>query len=171
MGVDIGTIKLGKYIKEDLNQEEYQKYEEELDGDLVEIYCEDSVMNHLTKFKKGYYEVEEWFCKDKDPYISISYSTYNDFRNQICYMANEIYDSDMWFDYEGSVDKPFAEMVCFTDCDGTFDYVVAEKLLKDFETFQEKAKKELDEWFYGLYENYMKILKNCIECKGVVRYH
>lgn len=171
MGVDIGTIKLGNFIKNKLNDEEYETYEKELDGNLVYVSCDDFGIDHLSKFEEGYYVVEDWFCDDKKPYISISYSTYNDFRNQICNMANGVDDSDVWCNYGWYEGKPFVEMVNFTDCDGSFDYVIAEKLLKDFESFRDKAKETLGEWFFGIYQSYIEILKQCVDCKGIVRYH
>ena len=170
MGVDISAIKLGKYIKREMTNDEYLKLEEELDGNIVHVSCDDFSMNHLSKFNEGYYEVEDW-GDDNDPHIGIPYSSYNDFRNQVCYMANGVQDSCIWMrpnEYKG---KPFVEMVNFTDCNGSFDYEIAKKLLKDFNDFYVKAKEELSDWDFSLYETYMKILQKCIDYEGIVRYY
>lgn len=155
------------------NEEVKTVYNELDENDIASVFLNNQdfkPIKHLTKFEKGLWEAEI----DKDgASISISYSSYHDFKSVVSSLTSKRRVTDILHSTYGEIieETPFIEMLWFTDCDGCFDYVIAERLYEDFKKYHEKAKAELDEWNYGLYDNYMKILKECIDIKGVVLYH
>jgi len=54
--------------------------------------------------------------------LSLSYSGYNIFRNSLAKIGGYS-DKDVWAEPESYVDKPFFEIVNFSDCDGIIDTV------------------------------------------------
>lgn len=170
MGVIINATKPILIVDEnsiDLSEEQYYN--------VKNITCENFYpFQHLTKFKQGYY-----ICDEIDSrYISIPYTTYGYFRKMLCEISIGLDIEAVW---EGLreckyVDKPFIEIIWFTDSDGCFDYVIAEKLLDDFLTFKDKAYKFFSKLpnanFYNkIYNDYIDILQKGVQEKGVVRYN
>lgn len=161
MGVGIFGLKLKKYLGENYNEEIEEKY-----PDADYIFSLDFLpIKHLTKFKEGIYETESL---DGDPF-RMSYGSYGNFRNKICLMANNVECNEIWDNIDEWIGKPFIEFINFADNEGSFDYVIAEKLHKDFEQFKEIAKNEIP-GFYDEYCDYMNVLKIVAENKGVVFY-
>ncbi|MCC8154592.1 MAG: hypothetical protein LIP01_10485, partial [Tannerellaceae bacterium] len=67
------------------------------------------------------------------------------------------------------VDAPFVEFIDFADNEGSFDFVVAEKLYKDFSNYQQKAEMVLRAYL-EYYNCYREILRVVAENKGVIYY-
>ena len=161
MGVDIKAYKLRKYLGAKYNNE------------MLESNCKARrifsmnfhPIHHLTKFEDGFYETEYLYS----PEFSMPYSCYNDFRRKISIMVHGVNPVVIWDNIDDYVGKHFVEFINFADNEGSFDYVVADKLYKDFSEFKEKAKKDIPE-YYNSYCNYMEILKAASENKGVVYY-
>lgn len=162
MGLDISTLKLKKRLGNEVNEDIEREYE-----DYAYIYTLDfPPINHLSAFEVGVYDVE-W-----GEYGShFSYGGFYRFREMLCQM---IYNKD----FESVVDnvekylgQPFIEMIDFADNEGSFDYIIAEKLYQDFINYQKQASEILGEYMYEQYRDYMKCLKETIDCKGVMYYH
>jgi len=166
MGLDISAYKLGKK-RNDVNRDE--NYED----NVVYIFTLNfKPVKHLTQFEEGFYEIEEEL---KIPDFHLSYSGYNYFRNEICKMALGVEASEVWKNIEEYLDKPFVEFINFADNEGSYDYIVAEKLLKDFTDYQEKAKEIFNkknglDFYYNEYLKYIDILKEVVKDKGIVFY-
>lgn len=158
MGVFISSIKPIEKIS-DLTEydESLDEYYEQEGNNIIVLENDNVFKNHLKKFTEGTYLVE---TTDNDNHISMTYSYYNDWRESIVQLIDE-----KEFD-EGY----FKEFYWFTDCDGVFDYKVAEKILNDFNKHLSKAEKMLERDYFEYYLDYIKILEDCIENKGVVRY-
>lgn len=163
MGLDISVRKPTKFIGT-----EYLEDKE----DWVYIYSLDfAPIKHLTMFRKGYWEAE-WYS---EPSFSMCYGTFSrQFRESICkVMFGKSYNDTIEAMDKGEIafDEPFAEMLYFADNEGCFDYVVAEKLLKDFRNNAERILPTMSDYLKDSYNDYMAVLEKCVEVKGVVDYH
>jgi hypothetical protein len=74
---------------------------------------------------------------DKGGFRAGSYGGYGEFRRELASLAGYS-PEDIWAGKVG-MDKPFAEMVNFTDCDGFIGTEVSKKLADDFAEHQAKA--------------------------------
>lgn len=161
MGVDISALKVKKYLDKEYTKEIEEKYD-----DTRYIFNLDFLpIHHLTKFKEGVYNIEYL----NNPNLSMSYHGYNCFREQVCLMAHGVMPGVIWNNINEWVGKPFVEFINFADNEGSFDYVIAEKLYKDFSDFKEKAKQVIPD-NYNSYCVYMDILKAAVDNRGVVYY-
>lgn len=175
MGVYIRTIKPTKFL---LSFEDEKKCIENNDYSIIDsdnsypLYCLEGFepTQHLTQFDWGYWECEQ----PTDNEISVPYSTWGQFRLCLAKLVdNKLSSTDYWYN-KTLVDKPFFEIINFADNEGAFDYLICEELVKDFEEYYDKAKELYDNeenqhWWY-MYQNILNIIKDCIECKGVVYY-
>lgn len=161
MGVDISALKVKKYLGKEYTEEIEEKY----DGARYIFSMNFLPIHHLTKFEEGVYDTEYLDSPD----FSMSYSGYNRFREQICLMVHGIMPNEIWGDINEWVGKSFVEFINFADNEGSFDYLIAEKLYKDFSDFKEKAKQAMPDW-YNSYCAYMNILKAVSDNKGVIYY-
>lgn len=160
MGVSIRALKPTEYVAE-------------ITADYIDgcrpIYTLDfSPIKHLTRFKEGWYKYEA----SGKANLSISCSTLNDFRRVLC---GQVHGD--WDDYclkvetgEEPDNGAFAEFLYFADNEGCFDYSIAEKLFKDFEKYRDKIYPTLHKWYRWCYDVYYHILRECVECRGVVYY-
>ena len=100
--------------------------------------------------------------------VSMSYSTNWDFRCCLEDIDDEIEESGC-----------FATFLDAHDIDNSISYIIAEKILNEFETHKEAVNRYIhkrmgDEYGDFLWHNYLlyiAVLKECVEIKGVVRYH
>ncbi len=167
MGVSIRAIRPKEYVC-DFNTELTE--EQEWDDAVRCIYTLDfSPIKHLTQFKEGWWKCD---CGMSAAYLDMPYSTYNSFRKAVCAPIHgdwEEYTEKMECGLEPCYGA-FAEFLYFADNEGCFDYVIAEKLLKDFTDYSDKIVPTLNKFQTYYYETYTQILKECVRCKGVVFY-
>lgn len=95
---------------------------------------------------------------------------YNDFRQEICKMIHGVEPEEIWDNIEKYKDSEFVEMINFADNEGSFDFVIAEKLYNEFQKYKSKAKQTLSERLFMYYVMYMNLLKSVSDCKGVIMY-
>ena len=76
----------------------------------------------------------------------------------------------VWNNVGNFIDKPFIEFLQTSDCEGAIDYTVAEKILHDFERYESIIKPELDGYLCRFFDNYVCVLKEVVENKGIVYY-
>lgn len=163
MGLDINVRKPTKF----LGTQEPENFD-----DWTYVYSLDfSPIKHLTKFQVGYWEAEYYH----EPRFSMTYGGFSrDFRESICQaMYDKNYDATLEAMENGGIafDAPFAEMLYFADNEGCFDYVIAEKLLKDFRDNADRILPTMDGYLQNKYIEYIEVLEKCVEVKGVVDYH
>lgn len=109
-----------------------------------------------------------YFYKDGGIGFDMSYTSNEDFRNCLERMADTI---------EGKCG--FSVTLNASGIDHCVGYIIAEEMLKEFEEYEDVARDffvkfdedDYGEFLYGCYKEYMKVLKECIKVKGVVRYH
>lgn len=95
-------------------------------------------------------------------YISFhagSYSGYNLFRSSLC---DGFKDRDAWEDYDSYRDEPFFEIICFSDCEGSFfGNEVCNNLLDDFLTHREDYVRRAgdNDWLIHAYDNFTEAFR------------
>lgn len=160
MGLFVYTIKPINKLSDSTSYNDvfelYDKYEGE-GKDIIFLYNEEDFKDHLNEFTEGLYLYES---KQNGASLSLTYGYYNGWRNDVVDLV-EKNDFDKGY---------FKEFYLFTDCQGCFDYKVAEKILQDFNRYLAKAKETFSVYDFEIYQDYIKILEECIECKGVVIY-
>lgn len=122
--------------------------------------------NRCTMFKDGFYDADIL-----GKFRAGSYTGYGAWRNLLCEMANEMSEGELWARADPSLH--FYELIDFADDKGTLDYKVCERLLKDFDAFDQKAKsldnEDLD-WFYEAYKLWHEAVRKVVEAKGVLSF-
>lgn len=158
MGVYIAALKVGEQCKANESSE-----------DEVYIFCLPGFepIEQITMF-----EIGKWYHTSSagDSYLHMPCSSFNRFRGIITqhfYGMNYLQFCDcISFN---DIKEPFKEMLWFADNEGCFDYVIAEKLIKDFETYRTDILVN-NESYSDIYDTYLNILKECVNVKGIVEY-
>lgn len=70
-----------------------------------------------------------------------SYSGYNWWRNQLSLFAFNVVAETVWSDWDTYKDKPFAELVYMSDCEGSIGPAASARLAKAFADHLEAAEK------------------------------
>jgi len=105
-----------------------------------------------------------------------SYGGYNEWRKVLAQLAGVADIEDFWkreFEVEkdgGRLDVPFAELLAFSDCEGTLGPAVCARLAKDFAEHDERAKGHGEDWFYDLYETWHRAMREAAE-DGFISFH
>lgn len=171
MGVQISAITVGKYICGENDKAVIERFEDENpEVDTVCLYTLDfAPIEHLPMYERGWYE----FLSEEETEVSMPYSAYARFRKAICDVIHGDWEQLCQKIIDGTVptDSDFAEMLYFADNEGCFDYSIAEKLLHDFTKHRDTILPTLADWMMEEYDNYIQVLQECVNCKGVVRYH
>lgn len=161
MGLDASVVKPLEYLGMNLPEHDDWTYISTMKFGQIK---------HLTEFKTGFYKAEEY---DK-PHFNMSYGNFTHvFRENICRnMYQKGYEETCKDVEDGKIawDAPFVEMLEFADNEGCYDYVIAEKLLNDFEMYRDKIVPNLIGYLPQCYDTYTELLKKCVEVKGVVYY-
>lgn len=88
-----------------------------------------------------------------------SYSGYNEWRRMLCIAVLGVQPEEVWANQEKYEGRPFNELICFSDCEGTRNAEVSKKLAKDFEEFRNRACNGQDEYFIEKYNEWAKAFK------------
>lgn len=168
MGVYISVVKPIEFLGKEYSDELVDELEK--NGKYWCMVASENFepIQHLTQFERGLYSIE---FTNSDEWLCMSYSTYNDFRNAIYELLER---KETYYEFISGnldIDTPFIELLWFTDCDGVFDYKIAQELYEDFVKYLPKAEKTLNEDYLYSYKKYIDILKKCIDNQAVVLYH
>jgi hypothetical protein len=106
-----------------------------------------------------------------------SYSGYNRFRESIAFLALGVSPKTIWENTEAYKNKPFFELINFSDCEGVIGPVTSAKLFQDFKDFEAEIEKKsiaghggASEWFMESYRNWMKAFEIAAD-SGFVKLH
>jgi hypothetical protein len=108
-----------------------------------------------------------------------SYGGYNQWRNQLSFIVNNIYANDLYKEYqtfERIQEEGFkmAELIYFSDCDGYIGPEVCQKLYVEFRDNEQFAKdyaeQSNDEHFYVVYKDFLEAFK-IVGDAGAVSFH
>lgn len=157
MGLSIYALKLDEKI----SREEYDN------GDGWRVYQASGMepINHIPAIEEGYYKAQII-----DHNCDIFYSRYTIIREIISRVVLGHKVKYVWNNVDDFLDKPFIEFLQTSDCEGSIDFTVAEKILHDFEMYESVIKPELNEYLCRFLYNYIRVLKVVVENKGIVYY-
>lgn len=97
---------------------------------------------------EGLYE-RKYSAHDSFAFCAGSYGGYGEWRRRLASLVG-IGDLDAWWSTNSGRGDPFAELIMFSDCEGSIGPVVCEKLAKDFERFNVAAA-QMDSDCHGSY--------------------
>ena len=165
MGVFIHPCKIKEKVCGLVSNEEfdalYEKYDA-LNEDILVLENTSEYDDFISPFEEGVYTYDGGHT-----YIGISYSTYGDFLQQLENLADVTNDI-----------HTFSTTISASGIDNCVSYKVAEEMLGEFKQMEAKAEKylikdESDEdgkFLWNIYKQYMEVLQECIEIKGIVQY-
>ncbi len=103
---------------------------------------------------EGLYE-RKYIAHDSFGFRAGSYGGYGEWRRQLASLVG-IRDLDAWWSTNSGRGDPFAELIMFSDCEGSIGPVVCAKLAKDFAKWQRAAGTLGDPYFLGRYNDWRK---------------
>lgn len=133
---------------------------ENLDEATIFVYRGEYYNDRATDIEQGTY-VESEGC-DTIEFRAGSYSGYSAFRNLLSNIILGVDARTVWTEEERYADKPFYELINFSDCEGNFGPQMSAKLHKDFvdnrELFHERVKEynPYEDYYESVYDNFMK---------------
>lgn len=165
MGVFIHPCKIKEKVCGLVSNEEidalYEKYDA-LNEDILVLENTSKYDDFISPFEEGVYTYDGGHT-----YIGISYSTYGDFLQQLENLADVTNDI-----------HSFSTTISASGIDNCVSYKVAEEMLGEFKQMEAKAEKylikdvsdEYGKFLWNIYKQYMEVLQECVEIKGIVQY-
>jgi len=98
-----------------------------------------------------------------------SYSGYNQFRNELCKIANNITAKELW-DLDNESFKLFYWLINFTDCDGYIGASYCKILYDEFVKYEDEVKSNLQEYYHIIYDNFKEAFR-IGSVNGLVSFH
>lgn len=154
----------------------YDEDSELNDDKYVEFYDNPDFPGRISPFK-GRPVVYE-YSKSSDISISMPYSTYNAWREQLAMIAgytpvlcpdrNRLrHDAAVWAAGSG----PFYELINFSDCEGTIGTDVAKKLVGDFVKYRSVAEHYMSPLELNKYDNLCSMCEYAVKYNGALKFH
>lgn len=142
----------------------------ECDGhrcDHIGIYVNDDFPGRAEPLESGCYATN-----DADPvkFRAGSYSGYNAWRERLSRLALGVEPGAVWQRWSKFEGKPFAELINFSDCEGTIGPIVSKRLAADFAAFDETAREKMDVYEYALYRDWLRAFERAAD-DGAVEFH
>lgn len=88
-----------------------------------------------------------------------SYGTYNSWRESLSLLANGVLPQIVWRDPFTYAEKPFYELIDFTDCEGFIGPNTSAKLARDFEIHKKAFVIAAKGWEVQIYKDFAKAFK------------
>ena len=165
MGVFIHPCKIKEKVCGLVSNKEidalYEKYDA-LKEDILVLENTSKYDDFISPFEEGVYTYDGGHA-----HISISYSTYGDFLQRLENLADVTNDI-----------HTFSTTISASGIDNCVSYKVAEEMFGEFKQMEAKAEKylikdksdEYGKFLWNIYKQYMEVLQECIEIKGIVQY-
>jgi hypothetical protein len=114
-----------------------------------------------------------------DHFRAGSYTGYGRWREALAQFAYGVDPETVWGNPDDFADKPFFEIIHFSDCEGTIGPEVAAKLARDFEEYRQQAREawppetvagpdDWGDWRMQLYELFAGFFQRAANTKGAV---
>lgn len=162
MGLDIRVYTNLQFVTSNGDCEDDFEYDLDSGVYLEPLAPPGSPMDRSDGLKRGMYKAT---CGDA--FRAGSYSGYNAWRNQLSLLMLGVPATVVWDNYDAYKDKPFWELIHYSDCEGFIGPQTSAKLAKDFEEHRDKLA-SADEDFIQRYEYWMNAFKAAAEHNGVV---
>ena len=160
MGLDISAYRKLEKVR-DFTSEDEDYYAE----GLVHVYPNNDFPGRFDGLdEKALYKPGESFG-----FRAGSYGVYNAWREWLARLVGTT-PNEAW---AGFYHGPFAELINFSDCEGTIGPVVAAKLAKDFAEWDDRAKGSAPAdraWNYEVYKDWRKAMEMAAD-NGAVDFH
>lgn len=118
-------------------------------------------------FRVGSYNGYGWWREELAKLAGYAETEYEDHHGH----TKMSFSVTVWFGFDqGDFTGPFAELICFSDCEGVIGNTISMKLAKDFEEFQERANIHESERFKNLYKGWKEVF-NFASDRGCVEFH
>ena len=165
MGVFIHPCKIKEKVCGLVSNKEidalYEKYDA-LNEDILVLENKSKYDDFISPFEEGVYTYDGGHT-----HVGISYSTYGDFLQQLEVLADVTNDI-----------HTFSTTISASGIDNCVSYKVAEEMLGEFKQMEAKAEKylikdksdEYGKFLWNIYKQYMEVLQECVEIKGIVQY-
>lgn len=165
MGVFIHPCKIKEKVCGLVSNKEidalYEKYDA-LKEDILALENKSKYDDFISPFEEGVYTYD-----GGQSHIGISYGTYGDFLQQLEVLADVTNDI-----------HTFSTTISASGIDNCVSYKVAEEMLGEFKQMEAKAEKylikdvsdEYGKFLWNIYKQYMEVLQECVEIKGIVQY-
>jgi hypothetical protein len=130
-----------------------------LDEATIFIYRGEPHTDQAKDIEKGTY-IEDREA-EKFSFRAGTYSGYGVFRNLLSQIVLGAESKTVWVNEDRYMDKPFFEIINFSDCEGNFGPQMSAKLHKDFiehrDIFHEKVKSQnpYEGYYESVYDNFM----------------
>lgn len=127
-----------------------------------------SLAERLGSLEPGFYEFAA-----RSHFRAGSYSAYNYWRDWLAKAALYAPAAVVWENPEKFRDKPFYELINFSDCEGAFGPEACARLAKAFADNRERIFKDFqteDSWFMDLYNDFASAFAEAAETGGFVRF-
>lgn len=178
MGLDItayGNVEKIADLPYNKKGVDWNKVEElELGRGARTLTKNDNFPEHCLDLEEAVYQING----ESHGFRAGSYSGYNRFRNLLCQVMVGGSDQDVWRDPQMFKERPFFELINFSDCEGTIGPAVSAKLYQDFVDNEEQFLKstvvtqdQLDrEWVKTCYSNWKRAFELAKD-HGFVSFH
>ena len=164
MGVFIYPCKIKEKVSGLVSSEEmdvlYEKYDA-LKEEIVVLENTSRNDDFVSPFEEGVYTYE---TESGHADVDISYGTYGDFLQGLENLSDK--------------EDAFSTTISASGIDNCISYKVAEEMLDEFKQWEIQAERyflkdddDYGEFLWGIYKRYMEVLHECVELKGIVRYH
>lgn len=164
MGVFIYPCKIKEKVSGLVSNEEMDALYEKYDAIKEEIVVLENTSRYddfVSPFEEGVYTYE---TESGHADVDISYETYGDFLQGLKKLSDE--------------ENAFSITISASGIDNCISYKVAEEMLEEFKQWEIQAERyflkdddDYGEFLWGIYKRYMEVLQECVELKGIVRYH
>ena len=167
MGLDItvysNLVKVSDEISAELNAMEEPR-EEAYERDLFSFYENEDFPGRIGSIDpKAFYssETEPWSFR------AGSYSGYSQWREWLADFAG-VKLPEFWHNFDPTA--PFAELIHFSDAEGTLGPEVCARLAKDFDRFENMLPWSGDDWDFQRYKSWQKACHDASQ-NGAIEFH
>lgn len=145
----------------------------ESDEDDVDVFLEHRDLNSKKSrcfdLEQGGYQGEEGIN-----FQAGSYGGYNEWRNELSVLMLGCPARYVWEHSEEYKDKPFYELIDFSDCEGYIGPSISRKLAQDFENHRRMLSNRFamsdPEYFIEKYNLWASAFKQAAEKSGVIKF-
>ena len=158
MGLDITAGKNAKFVRA------YQN--DDLSLGYHHVYATKDFPDQADGLQEGWYSVE-----DEHSFRAGSYGGYNQWREELSCRFLDASPELVWSDPVRFQDKPFFELINFSDAEGTIGPRTSAKLYEDFKAhIPSESDDPSDNYFLNKYKQWMRAFELAAQ-NGFVKFH
>jgi hypothetical protein len=168
MGLDITAYEIIQPTKTPRLPDGELDYDEMYERGIVEAYLVNS------EFSQSFRGLELGQCYQTSgqtySFRAGSYSGYNHFRAAVSVAVLGVDPHTVWDHREAYRNKPFFELINFSDCEGTIGPEACADLKRDFDEHSEDVLSKLDDWYQNTYKEFQLAFDIAADT-GLVNFH